>query len=249
MKRGGPLKRSDKPMSNGGLPAPTKAQEALFRKLSDQIGCVVCLFYCRHDDGSRVEGSIAQIHHLLSGGNRISHWHVIPLCKMHHDDGKPGNPSFHSIMGKYGKEEFERTYATEMELVIQCEEWINQPYVTGLLTDEQAHQREETAQAQISDDRDPNPDANMEPDIGYETKRSDEIEAFTETVCLDFVHYRHRLADPDGLSVKAVIDGIVEAGLLRNDTCKEIEAISHRQIKIPRAEEERTLLTITEVVA
>lgn len=240
MKRGGPLKRSDKPMAYGGLPAPTKPQVALFQKLADQIGCAACFFYCRNPDGSRVEGSVTQIHHLLSGGNRISHWHVLPLCKYHHDEGKPGYPSFHSILGNYGKAEFEATYATEMELVIQCEEWINQPYVTGLLTDEQAPQ---------GDDNSTDTDAHVEPDTGDEIERSNEVKAFDQAVRLDFVHYRYRLADPDGLSVKACIDGIVEAGLLVDDSAKEIEAITHRQIKIPRTQEERTVITIEEVAA
>ena len=233
------MKRSTKPMAPGGLPAPTKAQVDLFKKLVDQVGCAVCLFYCRHPDGSRVEGSVGQIHHLLSGTKRISHWHVIPLCKMHHDEGRPGNPSRHSILGQYGKAEFERTFATEMELVVQCEEWINQPYVTGLLTDEQAPQ---------SDDTHTDTDAYLEPDTGNEVARANEVKTFTQTVHLDFVHYRHRLADPDGLSVKAVIDGIVEAGLLANDTAEEIESITHRQVKIPRSEEENTVLTIEEVI-
>ncbi len=136
-----PLKRSEKKMGSGGLSAPTRAQSELMDKLTDQVGCVVCLFFCRNPDGSRCEGSEGAIHHILSGQRRISHWHILPLCHKHHQAGTEGHPSRHSDRGDDGGlAEFEAAYATEMELVVLCEEWINQPYVTGLLTDEQAPQ-------------------------------------------------------------------------------------------------------------
>jgi hypothetical protein len=185
---------------------------------------------------------------------------------MHHDEGKPGQPSFHSINGKYGKSEFESTFATEIELVSLCEEWINLPYITGLsaadLQPEEMpislewaaeHQTqiigeiadEQTAQP---DDRDTDTDADMESIIGDEPDGEETVQRFDTQVCIDVVHYRYRLADPDGLSVKAAIDGIHKAGILIDDSAKEIEAISHRQIKIPRQEAERTTFTITEVM-
>lgn len=59
-------------------------------------------------------------------------------------------------------------------------------------------------------------------------------------VRLRVISYRHRLADADGISAKAVIDGIVHAGILADDNTKIVEEISWRQVKIESEEEERT---------
>ena len=55
---------------------------------------------------------------------------------------------------------------------------------------------------------------------------------------------RKRLADPDGVSAKAVIDGLVHAGILIDDSAKEIGKVSYTQEK---GKEEKTLITFTEV--
>jgi len=56
---------------------------------------------------------------------------------------------------------------------------------------------------------------------------------------------RHRLADPDGISVKAVLDSIVFAGILADDSAKEIiESPTVKQIKIPSNEPEETIVEI-----
>lgn len=60
------------------------------------------------------------------------------------------------------------------------------------------------------------------------------------------VHHRtNRLADPDGRSIKAAIDGIVEAGLLPEDNASVIGEITQSQEKI--IGEEETIITITEL--
>lgn len=60
-----------------------------------------------------------------------------------------------------------------------------------------------------------------------------------------FVHSkRYKNTDPDGISIKAVLDGIVLAGILPNDTAKEIKGIFYTQEKIPRNEQEETIITI-----
>jgi hypothetical protein len=53
---------------------------------------------------------------------------------------------------------------------------------------------------------------------------------------------RKRLVDSDAISIKAVIDGIVEAGVLKNDTAKEIQPPTFSQEK---GTEEKTIITIT----
>lgn len=55
---------------------------------------------------------------------------------------------------------------------------------------------------------------------------------------------RHRLADPDGLSVKWVLDAIVTQGILRDDSAKEIRAVTFSQEKIAQSEPEITVVEI-----
>lgn len=40
---------------------------------------------------------------------------------------------------------------------------------------------------------------------------------------------RTRLADPDGISAKAVIDGLVKAGILTNDSPEFVKEVSYSQ--------------------
>ena len=48
--------------------------------------------------------------------------------------------------------------------------------------------------------------------------------------CRIHVHSRRtRLADPDGISAKAAIDGLVEAGILESDSAKCVEEVSFSQ--------------------
>ena len=56
---------------------------------------------------------------------------------------------------------------------------------------------------------------------------------------------RKRLADPDGVSGKAAIDGLVHAGLLKDDSLKFIGEVTHSQEKISKLESEETIITIT----
>ena len=55
---------------------------------------------------------------------------------------------------------------------------------------------------------------------------------------------RKRLVDIDGISAKAAIDGIVKAGLLTDDSAKEIRSIKFTQEK---GDEEGTALMFTVV--
>lgn len=47
---------------------------------------------------------------------------------------------------------------------------------------------------------------------------------------------RNRLADPDGISAKAVIDGLVLGGILRDDNAKFVKEVSFTQ-EISKVEE------------
>ena len=87
----------------------------------------------------------------------------------------------------------------------------------------------------------------MERTTGDEPLSSRKSPAFTAPVSIAVHHYRCRLADPDGLSIKAALDGIVHCGVLRDDSAKEITEIRHHQHKVKNADEERTEIIITEV--
>jgi len=105
------------------LPPPTKAQGDMMARLTDEIGCAVCLFCYR------IEGSQGEIHHLKNGARDISHSHVIPLCLTHHRQGTTQHPSRHSANGCHGgRAIFESTYMTEQELLRTCEQWMNVEY-------------------------------------------------------------------------------------------------------------------------
>ena len=52
---------------------------------------------------------------------------------------------------------------------------------------------------------------------------------------------RKRLADTEGISAKAVVDSIVKAGILRNDTTQEVEQVTYSQEK---GTEEVTIITV-----
>ena len=233
MKRGGPLKRSDKPMAAGGLRSANKAETDIWKVLLEQVGCAVCRFVLR------IEDTPAEIHHLIDGQRRISHMHVLPLCPVHHRQGIEAHPSRHSVNGCHGGLDiFERTYESEMELVIKCEDWINYPYVTGLLNNEQAPD---------GDDHVADLNANAQ-DLACDVEsEAVEATALTGAINIYCIHYRFRRVRSDELSIEGIIDGIIKAGLLENSEASQIEAITHRQEKASSAKDERTVVTIDRV--
>lgn len=78
-------------------------------------------------------------------------------------------------------------------------------------------------------------------------KRQNEIKAFDSPVDIHVHSKRHRLCDSDGISAKWAIDSIVENGLLRGDSTKEVHSVTFSQEKIPKTIEETTQITIQEV--
>lgn len=84
------------------------------------------------------------------------------------------------------------------------------------------------------------------------TSRSRSVEAiqvvpFGSQVDIRFHCKRKRLIDIDNISVKAVIDGIVLAGLLRDDSPEFVRSVTVSQEKCKPGEEEETEVTLTEV--
>lgn len=76
--------------------------------------------------------------------------------------------------------------------------------------------------------------SNVEPTACHESVAKKESPRL-DTSCryrVRITSFRNHLSDPDGLSCKAVIDGFVLAGLLADDSAKQIESIQQAQIKI-----------------
>jgi citrate lyase beta subunit len=75
-------------------------------------------------------------------------------------------------------------------------------------------------------------------------KTGNEVQAFDVPVRIHVHSIRNQLADCDGISAKAAIDGLVKAGLLRDDSVKWVKEVSYSQEKTEG--EESTVITIEE---
>lgn len=71
--------------------------------------------------------------------------------------------------------------------------------------------------------------------------------AFDTPVRITVVSYRVTLADADGISAKAAIDGLVLARIIVDDSPEYLEEVRHRQVKVEKVEEEQTVLEIVSV--
>ena len=88
----------------------------------------------------------------------------------------------------------------------------------------------------------------MEPSIRDASLRAQGLERFNTPVRIHLHSRRHRLADTiEGCCYKYVIDGIVHAGLLQDDSSQEIVSATFTQEKISKEFEEDTIITIEEV--
>jgi len=65
---------------------------------------------------------------------------------------------------------------------------------------------------------------------------------FNTPVCIHIHSIRKRLADSDGISGKAAIDGLVRGGILENDTAKKVKQVTYSQ---ETGDTEETYITIT----
>jgi len=75
----------------------------------------------------------------------------------------------------------------------------------------------------------------------YAKKQADKI---FERCSIHFHYKRKRLADTDGCSHKATIDGIVASGILEDDSAEFVKKVSQSQEKVKDGEE--TIITIEE---
>lgn len=71
--------------------------------------------------------------------------------------------------------------------------------------------------------------------------------AFDTRVRITIVSFRKRLADSDGISAKAAIDGLVHAGVIKDDSARYVEEVAYRQVKVATEEQQKTQIIIEAV--
>lgn len=86
--------------------------------------------------------------------------------------------------------------------------------------------------------------ADLESDTRYETILKNKVTSFNTPVSIHIHSTRKRLVDADSVSAKAAIDGLVNAGLLEDDSSEFVQEVSYSQEK---GEPEETTITVREV--
>lgn len=89
--------------------------------------------------------------------------------------------------------------------------------------------------------------ADLERTAGGESLEASKAPAFDSRVRITIVSFRTRLADSDGISGKAAIDGLVHAGVIRDDSPQYVEEVRYRQIKVATEEQQKTQIIIEAV--
>lgn len=90
------------------------------------------------------------------------------------------------------------------------------------------------------------PAPNLEQASDNEPLAKKEMPRFDSPVNIRVISYRKRNHDPDGVSVKAVLDGIVRAGILADDSTKQVKKITFESIICEKNENEKTVIEITD---
>ena len=83
--------------------------------------------------------------------------------------------------------------------------------------------------------------ADLESDFSHESLGAKNITPYATPVSIHVHSRRKRLCDADGISAKAVIDGLVSAGILQDDSPNYVNAVSYSQEK---SQIEETIITI-----
>jgi len=91
------------------------------------------------------------------------------------------------------------------------------------------------------DDRAAIPTADVEPHPRNASMAAEEVARFTTPVSIRIISYRKYRHDTDGCSVKAVLDGLVQAGILRDDSSEFVKEIIFESIK---SSDEKTIIEI-----
>ena len=86
--------------------------------------------------------------------------------------------------------------------------------------------------------------ANMESDISNGPMEKKKTKGLDTRVNITVTSYRWTKHDPDGISCKAVLDGLIRAGILQDDSTKEIKSIYFESVIIKKTEKEQTIIEI-----
>jgi hypothetical protein len=101
--------------------------------------------------------------------------------------------------------------------------------------------------ASIINDHDSRQATDMERTASDESVETCGRAAFDSPVSIRVDSYRIRLADVDGISAKAVLDGLVLAKVIANDTTKEVKEVLFSQTKVKNKTEEKVVVTVVRV--
>ncbi len=88
------------------------------------------------------------------------------------------------------------------------------------------------------------PAPNVEPSPGHASLATKETPRPDRPVDIRIVEYRKRLTDFDGGCSKYLLDALVEAGVLADDSLAYVQSVSRRQVKVDSEEQEKTEVTL-----
>ena len=86
--------------------------------------------------------------------------------------------------------------------------------------------------------------SDLEQDIIHAALSAHGFKTLDTPVNIRVISYRRLNHDPDGVSAKAVIDGIVQAGILADDSAKQVQSITFESHQTEKGEEEKTVIEI-----
>ena len=84
----------------------------------------------------------------------------------------------------------------------------------------------------------------MESRIGNESPLKEGFTPLDTRLIVAVTSYRWGKHDPDGVSIKAVLDGLIKCGILRDDSTNEIQKICLQSKKAKSKTLERTTIEI-----
>lgn len=88
------------------------------------------------------------------------------------------------------------------------------------------------------------PIADMESNSSDEPVGKEKTSGLNTRFNIKVTSYRKRKHDPDGISIKAVLDGLIRAGILQDDSTDEINEITFKSIL---SKEEKTIIELDKV--
>jgi Holliday junction resolvase RusA-like endonuclease len=87
----------------------------------------------------------------------------------------------------------------------------------------------------------------MEQDSSNESVGTEKTEGLDTRVNITVISYRKRRHDPDGVSVKAVLDGLIQRGILEDDSTDQVKEVTFKSCIIGKDEDEKTEVLINSV--